>query len=258
MAQQADDRQPVTPPPAPRGSTPKEPQRPRFGLSPRWIVLFLARLALNLFLTTRAMEPESRVRVPYSPFFLQQVSSANVKEITSKGTEIQGTFKKDVAFEDEKPTTRFRTEIPAFANTDELSKTLQDNDVTVNAKPLDRGSPWWQTLLFGFGPPGAFLRWPFIVRALGLLRHLNRSLQVAADGANSQDRWESRAVRGIGSASRAATVELTFSSSPPTPPLGYCKEHARLVTRCFRTRLARSSKNARRVCASFAPVSASF
>ncbi len=157
MSEQADDRPAESPPPAPRGSSPKEPRRPRFGLSPRWIAFFLVLLAVNLFLTTRAMEPESRVRVPYSPFFLAQVNAGNVKEITSKGTDIQGTFKKEVAFEDEKPTTRFRTEIPAFANTDELSEQLQENSVTVNAKPLDRGSPWWQTLLFGFGPTILFV-----------------------------------------------------------------------------------------------------
>ena len=103
------------------------------------------------------MEPASRVRVPYSPFFLQQVKTGNVEEITSKGTDIQGTFKKGVSFEESKPTTRFRTEIPAFANTDELSQVLQENDVTVNAEPLERGAPWWQTLLFGFGPTILFV-----------------------------------------------------------------------------------------------------
>ena len=103
------------------------------------------------------MEPESRVRVPYSPFFLQQVTTGNVEEITSKGTDIQGTFKQEVAFEDSEPTTRFRTEIPAFANTDELSQLLQESDVTVNAEPLDTGAPWWQTLLFGFGPTILFV-----------------------------------------------------------------------------------------------------
>ena len=103
------------------------------------------------------MGPESRVRVPYSPLFLEQVKKGNVEEITSKGTDIQGTFEKDVTFEDSKPTTRFRTEIPAFANTDELSQLLQENDVTVNAEPLDRGAPWWQTLLFGFGPTILFV-----------------------------------------------------------------------------------------------------
>jgi cell division protease FtsH len=62
-----------------------------------------------------------------------------------------------VTFEDSKPTTRFRTEIPAFANTDELSQVLQANDVTVNAEPLERDAPWWQTLLFGFGPTILFV-----------------------------------------------------------------------------------------------------
>jgi cell division protease FtsH len=157
MAQQADDRAAETPPPAQRGSSPTPPQRPGFRLSPRWIVFFLALLALNLFIASRAMGPESRVRVPYSPFFLQQVQARNVEEITSKGTDIQGAFRKQVTFEDSEPTTRFRTEIPAFANTDELSRLLQENDVTVNADPLDTGAPWWQTLLVGFGPTILFV-----------------------------------------------------------------------------------------------------
>ena len=157
MAQQADDRAAETPPPGARGSSPTPPQQPGFRLSPRWIVFFLAVLALNLFIASRAMGPESRVRVPYSPFFLQQVQARNVEEITSKGTDIQGAFRKEVTFEDSEPTTRFRTEIPAFANTDELSRLLQENDVTVNADPLDTGGPWWQTLLVGFGPTILFV-----------------------------------------------------------------------------------------------------
>ncbi len=152
MAQQADDRAAKTPPSGTRGSSPTPPQRPGFRLSPRWIVFFLAVLALNLFISTRAMEPEARVRVPYSPFFLQQVRTSNVDEIRSKGTDIQGTFARRVTFGDAEPTTRFRTEVPAFANTDELSQLLRENDVTVNAEPLDTGAPWWQTLLAGFLP----------------------------------------------------------------------------------------------------------
>ena len=34
---------------------------------------------------------------------------------------------------------------------------LQENDVTVNAEPLDTGAAWWQTLLFGFGPTILFI-----------------------------------------------------------------------------------------------------
>src|SRR5262245_9679075 len=157
MSQQADDRAAESSPPAPREPAPKEPRRPSFGFSPRWIVFFVVLLAFNVFFANRAMEAASRVRIPYSPFFLQQVKTGNVEDITSKGTDIQGAFKKEVAFEDSDPTTRFRTEIPSFANTDELSQLLQENDVTVNAKPLDTGSPWWQTLLFGFGPTILFV-----------------------------------------------------------------------------------------------------
>ena len=157
MAKQADDRAAETPPPEARGSSPTPPQHPGFWLSPRWIVFFLVLLACNLFIASLAMGPESRVRVPYSPFFLQQVQARNVEEITSKGTDIQGAFRKGVTFEDSEPTTRFRTEVPAFANTDELSRLLQENEVTVNADPLDTGGPWWQTLLVGFGPTILFV-----------------------------------------------------------------------------------------------------
>jgi cell division protease FtsH len=156
MAEQADDRAAEQAPPSPRGSSPP-PQRPRFGFSPRWLLFFLALLAFNVFISSRVMGPDSRVRVPYSPFFLQQVETRNVEEITSKGTDVQGTFRKEVTFQDSKPTTRFRTEVPSFADTDELSRLLQENDVTVNAKPLETGAPWWQTLLFGFGPTILFV-----------------------------------------------------------------------------------------------------
>jgi cell division protease FtsH len=151
MAQQTDDRAAETPP-SPRGSSPAPDPRPWFRPSPRWIAFFLVLLAVNIFITSRAMEPEARVRVPYSPFFLDQVQAGNVESITSQGTDLQGTFTKELRYEDSDPTTRFRTEIPAFADTDELSRLLQSNDVTVNAEPLDTGAPWWQTLLFSFGP----------------------------------------------------------------------------------------------------------
>ena len=157
MAEQDDKREATTPPQESRGSPPAEPGRPWYRPSGRWIVFFLVLLAFDLFLTSRVMGPEARERVPYSPFFLQQVRAGNVDEITSKGTDIQGTFGKETTFEDSKPTTRFRTEIPAFADTDELSRLLQENDVVVNAEPLEKGAPWWQTLVFGFGPTILFV-----------------------------------------------------------------------------------------------------
>jgi cell division protease FtsH len=122
-----------------------------------WIAFFLALLALNFFLTTRATQPSSRLRVPYSPFFLQQVTDGHVKSITSKGTAIQGTFTQKEQYNGSKPTTLFKTEIPAFADTDALSQLLQKKGVVVNAQPLATGAPWWQNLLLGFGPTILFI-----------------------------------------------------------------------------------------------------
>jgi cell division protease FtsH len=152
-----DEQRTANPPPAPRGSSPTAPQPPRFRLRPWWLPLAFALLALNFYAGVRAMEPASRIRVPYSPFFLEQVRAGNVEEITSKGTAIQGTFEKELRYQESKPTTRFRTEIPAFADNDALSRLLQEHKVVVNAVPLDKGPPWWQSLLLGFGPTILFL-----------------------------------------------------------------------------------------------------
>jgi cell division protease FtsH len=150
-----EQRQGASAPPSPRGSTPTRPWRPQIGR--QWIVLGLVLLGVNFYLGSRATQPPSRVRVPYSPFFLKQVNAGRVQEITSKGTAIQGTFTTKLRYAKSKPTKLFKTEIPAFANTDRLSNLLQSKGVVVNAKPLDTRGPWWQSLLLGFGPTLLFI-----------------------------------------------------------------------------------------------------
>jgi cell division protease FtsH len=145
----------TTPPPSPRGSPPAP--RPNFRPGRGWILFFLGLLLLNFYFGTRVTQPSSRVRIPYSPAFLQQVTAGHVKQITSTGTHIQGTFTQKESYAGSKATTLFKTEIPSFANTDALSKLLQDHNVTVNAKPLDTGAPWWENLLVGFGPTILFV-----------------------------------------------------------------------------------------------------
>jgi cell division protease FtsH len=132
-------------------------QRPSFRPGSGWIIFAVALLALNFFLGHRAMRASARVRVPYSPYFLAQVRDDHVAAITSKGTAIQGTFTKPLAYGDAKPTTRFATEIPAFANTNSLSSLLEQHKVVVNAQPLDTGGSWWSNLLLGFGPTIVFI-----------------------------------------------------------------------------------------------------
>src|SRR4029078_1493760 len=135
--------------PTPRGTSPPPApkQQQRFRPSRGWIVFALVLFAVNSYLGSRANQPASRIRVPYSPFFLQQVTDGHVKDITSKGTAIQGTFTQKQRHAGSKPTLRFRTEIPAFADNNALSRLLQEKRVVVNAQPLDSGAPWWQNLL---------------------------------------------------------------------------------------------------------------
>src|SRR5262249_22721942 len=150
-----DRGQATGPPAAPQGSP--SPRRPRWRSMWGWFVLGIVLLVINFYFGGRAMQPASRVRVPYSPFFLDQVKANHVAEITSKGTAIQGTFTKELSYQGSKPTTRFRTEGPALANDVTLSRVLEEHKVVVNAEPLDKGAPWWQALLLGFGPTILFV-----------------------------------------------------------------------------------------------------
>src|SRR4051794_32858308 len=148
-----------TPPPVrPPSGVPEKPS----GRPPRiriawWIALVIGLFAINYYAGSRATQSPSRVRVPYSPFFLKQVSAGHVKEITSKGTAIQGTFTQKETYKGSKATTHFKTEIPTFADTKALSQLLQSKGVVVNAQPLQTGTPWWENLLVGFGPTLLFL-----------------------------------------------------------------------------------------------------
>src|SRR5579864_8158113 len=140
------------PPPPPARNPPAPPPAPRFRVG-WWVTLSIAALLLiNYWAASMATQQAARVRIPYSPVFLHDVQAGTVKEIVSKGTAIQGTFTHKIRYQKSKPTTRFSTEVPAFANTDELSRLLQAKGVTINAQPLQTGAPWWESLLIGFGP----------------------------------------------------------------------------------------------------------
>jgi cell division protease FtsH len=137
-------------------STPSGGRRPR--LSNRsdrivlWSTLIIVTLGVNFWAANRVTEV-TRIRVPYSPFFLKEVRSGNVASITSRGTAIQGAFRRATTpGGSTAPAKRFDTEIPAFADTNQLSQLLLEHKVVVNAKPLDTGAPLWERLLLGLGP----------------------------------------------------------------------------------------------------------
>jgi cell division protease FtsH len=117
-----------------------------------YIVLIAAALSINYWGAHRVIQV-TRIRVPYSPFFLRQVRAGNVRSITSTATKIQGTFVRATKpVGTSKASIRFVTEIPSFADTNELSRLLQQHGVVVNARPIDNGGPLWARLLLGFGP----------------------------------------------------------------------------------------------------------
>ena len=129
----------------PRVPLPKRPVRIAI-----WLLLIAVALGINYWGAHKATEVE-RVQVPYSPFFLAQVQAGNVKEITSRGAEIQGLFRTRTHTPAGPVAKRFKTLIPSFADTNELSGLLREKRVVVNAESLD-GGPFWVQLLLGFGP----------------------------------------------------------------------------------------------------------
>jgi cell division protease FtsH len=157
----------VQPAPDGRGAPPpaKAPRMPRFGW--RFVLLILGLFALNFWLSTLFEQKPARVRIPYTPTFLEQVQKGNVKAISSKGSAVQGDFKADFAYPPDakksKSYRRFSTEVPAFANTDALSNLLQQKGVEVNAKPVDSGRSLLGSILIGFGPTLLFIGLLFVL-----------------------------------------------------------------------------------------------
>ncbi len=138
--------------PAKPGSTP--PSRP----NPRWLiaVLVVGLLALNLWISSQALKPNARVRIPYYPTFITQLRDSNVSEISSTADAIQGVFKQKVKYPSNDPnaqaTADFSTQVPSFADRTQLSNLLEQENVTTDAHPPDTGPSFLESLIYGFGP----------------------------------------------------------------------------------------------------------
>jgi len=157
MPDEARAPDPRTPPPPPdpkrgnlrvSGAPDKQPMLP---WRPRRFITILALLFLLNWLLVQVIAPAAeRIRVPYTPTFLQELRKGNVKEISSTGETVQGKFENAVRYDGESAS-NFRTEVPTFANEEQLSKLLEEQHVVVNAQPPGERS-LLETILFSFGP----------------------------------------------------------------------------------------------------------
>jgi cell division protease FtsH len=149
----------VEPSPDGRGAPPppKPPMLPTKRRKTFWAIL-LGLLALNVLFAVTTGDPEKSTRVPYEPFFLDQVRAGNVEEISSEDQTIQGRLKRTAPFTpvgENKETVqvdRFDTQVPAFVETRELTDLLDSKNVVTNASPPDDGRSLIGTILLGFGP----------------------------------------------------------------------------------------------------------
>jgi cell division protease FtsH len=116
----------------------------------RFLIILGLLLLLNWAIVAMFAPPEPRIQVPYNPTFLEKVRDGNVREISSTGETIKGEFRREVTYEGDKAK-QFETQVPTFANENELSRLLEDENVVVNAKPPGERS-LLETLLFSFGP----------------------------------------------------------------------------------------------------------
>ena len=145
----------VEPAPDGRGNQPaKLPMLPR---SRALLAFFVGLLILNLLISFLTGAPPDRPRVPYQPFFLEQVEAGNVEAITSREDSIEGELKKPMTYDppgDDKPVEvdRFKTQVPAFIDRTELTKLLTEQEVVINARAPDAGRSFFLSLLLGLAP----------------------------------------------------------------------------------------------------------
>jgi cell division protease FtsH len=122
-----------------------------------FIAFLIGLLVVNIVISFVTGGPEDRQRVPYQPFFVEQVEAGNVSEISSQEDSIDGELKNEATYDppgDAEPVTvtRFETEVPAFIDPAQLTTLLDQQNVVINAEAPDTGRSLLGTLLLGFLP----------------------------------------------------------------------------------------------------------
>jgi len=217
-------RQPPPEPPGWHVEGAPPPEQPARGLARfrppggRRFWLFLAGLlAVNMLIASLTGGPPDRLDVPYTTF-REQVTAGNVAEVTSTGDEIQGRFERPVKFpadSEGEGSSRFETQRPAFAD-DELLGMLIEEDVVVNANPVEEERSLLYTILLGFGPTillvGLFVLLMRRMSAGGGLTGLGRSKAKRYE--SSSQRTTFADVAGIDEAEEELVEIVDFLKNP--------------------------------------------
>jgi cell division protease FtsH len=213
----------VAPAPDGRGMPDEHKPPPPHRMRAFWIVVVVL-LAINWIAVLMAQSSgQPRVKVPFSPYFLQQVQAGQVKEISSKGDTIKGTFTRKLVYppgnKKAKPTTLFSTEVPTFWDNASLTTLLRVKGVQVNAKNPNPGRSVLSEILLGFGPTLLFigLFWFLARRAqsgggLGGLGAFGRSQARRADPTKIRVMFDD--VAGIDDAKGELTEIVDFLKTP--------------------------------------------
>ncbi len=113
-------------------------------------------LAINLWVSSQALKPNAPIRIPYYPTFIDQVNAHNVKTVDTTVNSVTGTLATPIRYPPGDTTspasTNFSTQIPSFANGNQLASLLEKQGVTINARAPSSGPSVLESLIFGFGP----------------------------------------------------------------------------------------------------------
>ncbi|MEV0619114.1 ATP-dependent zinc metalloprotease FtsH [Nonomuraea sp. NPDC050404] len=104
----------------------------------RFIVTLLVVYA-GFFVVSSFVDSESVETISYTEF-TKQVDAKNVKDISAQGLSVEGGLRTAAKNpEGGESYTSFTTEIPAFANTDQLDQQLKSGQVVISSSPITRG-----------------------------------------------------------------------------------------------------------------------
>jgi cell division protease FtsH len=182
----------------------------------RRILLIAAVLfAANWWLTSLLFQ-DARINLTYTQF-LDAVEAERVDTVFSQGDTLQGRFNQPQADPEDPEVVSdlFATVRPSWAD-DNLVTTLREHSVEISAVDPEQ-TPFWQQLLFGFGPT-LLLLWIFLSMwrragsALGSLGGLGRSKAKRFEADDQRTTFDD--VAGIEDAKQELTEVVDFLKNP--------------------------------------------